>query len=81
MADHLVTYTLDIHEEGADGIWAEVKELPGCFASGFTMDELYECLEEAISLYLSEEGKAITARRASDGEITRERRRFELCSA
>ena len=31
--------------------WAEVKELPGCFASGGTLDELNEALAEAVSLY------------------------------
>lgn len=35
--------------------WAEVKELPGCFASGGTLDELREALVEAVSLYLADE--------------------------
>jgi predicted RNase H-like HicB family nuclease len=30
--------------------WAEVEELPGCFASGQTLDELFESLREAIDL-------------------------------
>ena len=34
--------------------WAEVKELPGCFASGATLDELREALAESVSLYLSD---------------------------
>lgn len=46
-------YTLKVHHEG-DTIWAEVLELPGCFASGSDMDELKEALEEALTLYLSE---------------------------
>lgn len=37
-------------------LWAEVEELPGCFASGANMDELREALSEAVSLYLSEPG-------------------------
>lgn len=78
MTEQRVTYTLTIHDEGEDGFWAEVKELPGCFASGFTLDELQESLEEAISLYLSEEGKTVRVRRASDGEATQQ---FELCDA
>jgi len=78
MTEQRVTYTLTIHDEGKDGFWAEVKELPGCFASGFTLDELQESLEEAISLYLSEEGKTVRARRASGGEATQQ---FELCDA
>lgn len=42
------------HEDGA--FWAEVDELPGCFASGETMDELWEALTEAIGMYLSTPG-------------------------
>jgi predicted RNase H-like HicB family nuclease len=45
------------HEDGA--YWAEVRELPGCFAAGDTLAELVESVEEAISLYLAPpEGKA-----------------------
>ena len=51
-----VQYTIRIRNEGADGFWAEVVELPGCFATGFTFDELKEALAEAISLYLSSPG-------------------------
>jgi predicted RNase H-like HicB family nuclease len=39
------------YEEGA--YWAQVRELPGCFASGHTLDELMEVLKEAIELYLA----------------------------
>ena len=39
-------------EEGA--YWAEVAELPGCFASGFDLDELTEALAESIQVYLSD---------------------------
>jgi predicted RNase H-like HicB family nuclease len=42
-----------IHSEGGS-YWAEVKELPGCFASGDTVDELLEALREGISLCLDE---------------------------
>ncbi len=44
------------HEE--ESYWAEVVELPGCFASGDTFDELLESLHEAISLYLEDAGPA-----------------------
>lgn len=40
-------------EDGA--YWAEVKELPGCFAAGDTLDELFEALREGISLCLDEQ--------------------------
>lgn len=40
-----------VHEE--DGAyWAEVEELPGCFASGHDLKELKEALLEAIQLWL-----------------------------
>lgn len=76
--------TLEVHDEGTDGYWAEVKELPGCFASGFTLDELYECLEEGISLYLSSPEHKVTVRLAGvrhghERGVVEEQREFELC--
>jgi predicted RNase H-like HicB family nuclease len=54
-------YTVRIHEEPGQEypLWAEVEELPGCFASGRDMDELREALSEAVSLYLSEPGSPV----------------------
>jgi predicted RNase H-like HicB family nuclease len=43
-----------IHHEGA-GYWSEVRELPGCFASGRTLSELHDALGEAVGLYLWDE--------------------------
>ena len=43
--------TVVVHRE-PDGFWSEVEELPGCFASGRTLDELGEALAEAVGLYL-----------------------------
>lgn len=40
-----------VHMEGGS-YWAEVVELPGCFAAGDTFGELQESLQEAIGLYL-----------------------------
>lgn len=45
-------YIVRVHQEESGALWAEVLDLPGCFASGETLDELREALEEAISLYL-----------------------------
>lgn len=39
----------NIHEEDGS-YWAEVQELPGCFASGRDLNELAEALKEAISM-------------------------------
>jgi predicted RNase H-like HicB family nuclease len=44
---------LTVHFEG-DQIWAEVDDLPGCFAAGRNMEELQEALAEAIGFYLAE---------------------------
>lgn len=43
--------TVVVHRE-RKGFWSEVPELPGCFASGRTLDELHEALGESIGLYL-----------------------------
>jgi predicted RNase H-like HicB family nuclease len=40
-------------EEGS--YWADVPELPGCFASGGTLDELFESLREGVALCLAGE--------------------------
>jgi predicted RNase H-like HicB family nuclease len=46
-----VDLTVVVREEG-DGYWSEVRQLPGCFASARTLDELREALGESIGLYL-----------------------------
>jgi predicted RNase H-like HicB family nuclease len=50
----MAEYTVRVHHatEPDPHYWAEVSELPGCFATGFTLDELRESLTEAIALYL-----------------------------
>lgn len=45
------TFTLTVHFE-EDHVWAEVEDLPGCFASGRDLEELKESLAEAIGMYL-----------------------------
>jgi predicted RNase H-like HicB family nuclease len=47
-----VSFHAVVHREADGSFWAEVKELPGCFASGFGMEELQEALLEAIQLSL-----------------------------
>jgi predicted RNase H-like HicB family nuclease len=44
-----LTIQIDIER---DAYWAEVPELPGCFAAGSTLDELFASLREGVSLYL-----------------------------
>jgi predicted RNase H-like HicB family nuclease len=59
MSEARETYTVRVHHEPGHELWAEVEELPGCFASGADMDELREALSEAVSLYLSEPGHEV----------------------
>lgn len=54
MKDKMRTYTVIVHEAdpGEGGFWAEVEELPGCFGSGDTLDELEGDVRDAIDTYL-----------------------------
>lgn len=45
-----VEYVARVHRDTDGSLWADVPDLPGCFASGFTLDELAEGLQEAISM-------------------------------
>jgi predicted RNase H-like HicB family nuclease len=47
-----VEYQVIVHAEDGS-FWAEVQELPGCFATGDTEEELEANLIEAMVLYLS----------------------------
>jgi predicted RNase H-like HicB family nuclease len=46
-----------VHEED-DAYWAEVENLPGCFASGRNLDELRDAVIEAITLYVADDDPA-----------------------
>jgi predicted RNase H-like HicB family nuclease len=60
MSEAKDSYTVLVHNEGpGQRLWAEVQELPGCFASGWDMGELRAALAEAISFYLSEPGHEV----------------------
>lgn len=45
--------TARIHIEKGS-YWADVPELPGCFASGDTLDELFESVQESVAIYLAD---------------------------
>jgi predicted RNase H-like HicB family nuclease len=49
--------TAKVHLESGS-YWAEVQELPGCFAAGNTLDELLESLREGVDLCLDQESGA-----------------------
>lgn len=61
MTEKVRELTVDIHSEGG-AYWAEVRELPGCFATGDTLEELNESLIEAIGLYLAEDDEPVSVR-------------------
>jgi predicted RNase H-like HicB family nuclease len=53
----LVSVELTAHVHSEEGsYWADVRELSGCFASGDTLDELFESLQEGVALYLADDG-------------------------
>lgn len=60
--DVAFTYTVTLHLDDVSCVWAEVEELPGCFASGANFKELWEALGEAVSLYLSTPENAVLVR-------------------
>lgn len=47
-------YHFKIHKEG-NGFWAQCIELPGCITEGDTKQELYDNMQEALSLYVQEQ--------------------------
>jgi len=61
-------YAVHIHPEDG-GLWAEVEELPGCFASGDNEEELQEALMEAIGLYLSTDHSHVQVQRCESGPV------------
>ena len=73
MASEERAYTVRIHREAGHDLWAEVLELPGCFASGRTIGELREALGEAISLYLSEPGHEVHVELEDEPGVTEQR--------
>ncbi len=48
-------YAVKVHHADEGATWAEVLDLPGCFASGDSMEELSEALGEAICLYVGDD--------------------------
>jgi predicted RNase H-like HicB family nuclease len=45
-------YTVLVHKDLDGSYWAEVKELPGCFGSGLTLDAVEADIKQAIDLYI-----------------------------
>lgn len=64
MSGRTVTYTATVHEDG-DGLWAEVAELGGVFATGGNLAELSAALREGVELYLSTPEQPVRAEEIS----------------
>ena len=48
-----MTYTVLVYDDKDDGgYWAKVAELPGCYTSGETLEEIEENVKDAIAAYL-----------------------------
>lgn len=48
-------YNVKVTEEEDGTFWAEVAELPGCFATGDTFEELMEAIGEAVGIYQADD--------------------------
>lgn len=69
--------TVRVHDEGEGTLWAEVVELPGCFATGDTEDELFDHVLDAIATVLDVDRAALDKVEWGDRvdvEAVRERR-------
>jgi predicted RNase H-like HicB family nuclease len=64
-----VELTARIHIEKGS-YWAGVPALPGCFASGETLDELLESLQEGAALYPVAEGEQTRSLRVATATLT-----------
>ena len=47
-----VTFHVTISEDSDGSYWAKVDELPGCFASGFSVEEVLDAAFDAMQLWL-----------------------------
>jgi predicted RNase H-like HicB family nuclease len=61
--------TARIHAEDGS-YWADVPELPGCFASGDTLDELFESLQEGVALCLADVGAPVDQLHVATATLT-----------
>jgi predicted RNase H-like HicB family nuclease len=64
-----VNLSARIHLEGGS-YWADVAELPGCFAAGDTLDELFDSLKEGVALCLGDEAGTAGPLRLASATLT-----------
>jgi predicted RNase H-like HicB family nuclease len=64
-----VELTVRVHEEEG-AYWAEVLDMPGCFASGDTLDELRMALDEAVRLHRDEPFDGVPTLRVNELKLS-----------
>ena len=68
-----VTYTVLVFEDrDRGGFWARVADLPGCYTSGETLEEVEENVKDAIATYLE------AVREAGESEPEEPVHKFEV---
>lgn len=72
------TYSVNVELDDDGSYVASVEDLPGCFASGFTVEELDESLSEAISQYLSVPGVVAVEFCSIPGQLAEAMGRLDL---
>jgi predicted RNase H-like HicB family nuclease len=71
-----MTYTVLVFEDKDEGgYWAKVAELPGCYTSGESLEEIEENVKDAIAAYLE------AGREAGDPEPEQAVHKLEIAVA
>ena len=58
-----------VHTDDDGSLWGETPDLPGVFASGQTLDELFEAMSEAIAMVLIDDPSEINVERSGGGFV------------
>jgi len=61
--------TVAVHLDDDESYWASVVEIPNCLASGRTLEELAEALEEAVGMCLDDPGIRLPAASLEVGKV------------
>jgi len=78
MTHPVTTYTVRVHQEPGELLWAEITELPGCFASGADLAELFEAVGEAITMVLQDDARPPAPAATCPAEISEQARHRPL---
>ena len=70
-------YHFKVHKEGSR-FWAECLELDGCYTQADSMEDLYEMMQEALNLYISEPENSTRLAELPDDSIKRSKNVVEV---